>query len=58
MLGVDVDPDNPDVRESVIRAVGVANSEPGVIVNVVFANDGGEFVSWMRDHAEPFYTEP
>ncbi|WP_420669144.1 hypothetical protein [Mesorhizobium japonicum] len=41
-----------------IRAVGVANSEPGVIVNVVFANDGGEFVSWMRDHAEPFYTEP
>lgn len=58
VLGVDVDPDNPDVRESVIRAVGVANSEPGVIVNVVFANDGGEFVSWMRDHAEPFYTEP
>lgn len=58
VLGVDVDPDNPDVRESVIRAVGRANSAPGVTVNVVFANDGGELVSWMRDHAEPFYTGP
>lgn len=58
VLGVDIDPDNPDVRGSVIRAVGAANSQPGIAVNVVFTNDGGEFVSWMRENAEPFYTEP
>jgi hypothetical protein len=55
VIGVDVDPDNPDVRAAVIRAVASANIDRESIVNVVFTSDEGEFVSWMSANTEPFF---
>jgi hypothetical protein len=58
VIGLDVDPDNPEVRESAIAAVGSAHrSSPGdFAVDVVFTNDRSDFVEWMNANASPFYS--
>ena len=58
VLGLDVDPDSPEVRgqalEAVRRAVGTGAAD--FPVDVVFDNDRGPLVEWMHEHAEPFHT--
>jgi len=57
VLGIDVDPDNPDARDSVVQAVRRAAraSDYDGTVDVVFANDRDAFTEWMLANTEPFY---
>jgi type III secretion system (T3SS) SseB-like protein len=58
VLGLDVDPDAPEVRQLALDTVRrVVGREPaGFPVDVVFDNDRGPLVEWMHAHAEPFHT--
>ncbi|MBW8816664.1 MAG: enhanced serine sensitivity protein SseB [Streptomyces sp.] len=60
VVGLDVDPDNPGVRQEAIGAVTTAHeSRPSDYeVNVVFANDRSDFMQWMNERSAPFYPEP
>jgi type III secretion system (T3SS) SseB-like protein len=60
VLGLDIDPDNDEVRQGALDAVRrVVGAEPaGYPVDVVFDNDRGPLVEWMHDHAEPFHPSP
>lgn len=57
VLGLDVDPDNPQSRSSALaavrEAVGTASSD--FPVDVVFGSDRDSFTTWMSANAEPFY---
>jgi hypothetical protein len=57
VIGVDVDPDNPDTRAAVVRAIGAVtgHSPEEFAVNVVFTNDHDVFTQWMAQNAEPFF---
>jgi len=58
VIGLDVDPDNPGVRQEAIAAIATVHggSPSEYEVNVVFANDRSDFMQWMNERAAPFYT--
>jgi hypothetical protein len=60
VVGLDVDPDNPDVRESAVSAVGTAHRgvPSSFAVDVVFVHDRNDFTEWMNANAAPFYSAP
>jgi len=57
VVGLDIDPDNPDVRQSAVLAVGSAHrrEHSAFAVDVVFAHDRNDFTEWMNANAAPFY---
>ena len=60
VLGLDIDPDNDEVRQRALDAVRrvVGAAPAGYPVDVVFDNDQGPLVEWMHDHAVPFHPSP
>jgi len=60
VVGLDVDPDNPDVRDSAVSAVGAAHRgvHSDFAVDVVFAHDRNDFTEWMNESTAPFYSAP
>jgi len=60
VVGLDVDPDNPDVRHAAVSAVGAAHRSvhSDFAVDVVFAHDRNDFTEWMNTNAAPFYPAP
>ena len=60
VVGLDVDPDNPDVRHAAVSAVGAAHRRvhSDFAVDVVFAHDRNDFTEWMNANAAPFYPAP
>jgi hypothetical protein len=58
VVGLDVDPDNPDVRESAVSVVGSAHrsAHSDFTVDVVFAHDRNDFTEWMNANTAPFYS--
>ncbi|MEO6533533.1 MAG: enhanced serine sensitivity protein SseB C-terminal domain-containing protein [Pseudolysinimonas sp.] len=57
VVGLDIDPDNPDVREIAVSAVGTAHRsvQSNFAVDVVFTHDRNDFTEWMSANAAPFY---
>jgi hypothetical protein len=57
VVGLDVDPDNPDVRHAAVLAVGAAHRsvDSDFTVDVVFAHDRNDFTEWMNTNAPQFY---
>ena len=57
VLGVEIEPDNQEVRAAVVDAVTAADGSrhPGFTVDVVFMADGGTLTSWMQDNVKPFH---
>lgn len=60
VVGLDVDPDNPDVRQAAVSAVGAAHRRvhSDFAVDVVFVHDRNDFTEWMNANAAPFYPAP
>lgn len=60
VVGLDVDPDNPDVRQAAVSAVGAAHRgvHSDFAVDVVFAHDRNDFTEWMNANTAPFYSAP
>lgn len=59
VIGVDVDPDSPDTRASVVDAIGRTARSLGTpfTVDAVFTNDRDSFTEWMQSETRPFYTD-
>jgi hypothetical protein len=57
VLGVDLDPDGPDARAAVLRAIDGARAtqHPDFTVDIAFWSDGGAFVDWMQQNVKPFH---
>jgi hypothetical protein len=57
VIGVDLEPDTPDVRAIVLRTIDGARAveHPDSTVDIVFWRDRGPFVEWMEQNATPFY---
>ncbi|MET0930198.1 MAG: enhanced serine sensitivity protein SseB C-terminal domain-containing protein [Aeromicrobium sp.] len=56
MVGVDLDPDNEDVRLVVTSAL--RDGLPAdAVVELQFANDRGPVIDWMWANAEPFHAK-
>ena len=60
VVGLDVDPDNPDVRQAAVSAVGAVHRgvHSDFAVDVVFAHDRNDFTEWMNANTAPFYSAP
>lgn len=58
VVGIDLDPDSPDTRASVVDAIGrtARSLETPFTVDAVFMNDRDTFTSWMQDETAPFYA--
>ena len=58
VVGLDVDPDNPDTRMAAMDAVreAVGTSAKDFPVDVVFTSDRDTFTEWMTANAQPFYS--
>ena len=57
VIGLDIEPDNPPVREIALAAVGgVVRAASASDIDVVFSNDRDAFTDWMARNAEPFYV--
>ena len=57
VVGVDLDPDDPDARAAVLRAIDRAGAtqHPDFTVGIAFWRDGGSFVEWMQQNVKPFH---
>lgn len=56
VVGVDIDPDNDDVRLVVLDTLRRATPADSV-VDLVFANDRGAVIEWMWANTETFYVD-
>jgi hypothetical protein len=56
VIGVDLQPDDREVRAEVAAAISAAvtGAHPDFVVDVVFAADGGTFTRWMQENVKPF----
>lgn len=53
VLGIDIDPDSPEVRRVVTEAVRSAAPPVDYSIDVAFSNDGGPIVEWMWASGQP-----
>ncbi|MEO6116816.1 MAG: enhanced serine sensitivity protein SseB C-terminal domain-containing protein [Pseudolysinimonas sp.] len=57
VVGVQLEPDTPQVRAAVAESIGSVWStlQPGYAVDIAFDGDGGSVTTWMRKNVNPFH---